>query len=136
VTTIQSGLSLDPGLSVSKQGLAKRPDRLPGVSVEGPKTASQWFNTAALRQPASGFFGNFGVGSIRGPGLANFDMALYKDFPISERWGKIQIRSEFFNIFNHTNFANVSAAFGSGNFGKVTSARDPRILEFALRWEF
>ncbi len=61
--TIQSGLSLDPGLSVSRQGLAKRPDRLPGVSVEGPKTASQWFNPAAFRQPAPGFFGNFGVGS-------------------------------------------------------------------------
>jgi hypothetical protein len=48
----------------------------------------------------------------------------------------LQFRAEAFNIFNHTNLHGVSTAFGAPNFGQVTSALDPRILEFALRLHF
>jgi hypothetical protein len=96
---------------------------------------AEWFNTNAFAAPAPGFFGNASTGSITGPGAIVFDMALYKDFKIGERQ-KFEFRSEFFNIFNHTNFSGVSTSFGSGNFGQVTSARDPRIIELALRYEF
>jgi hypothetical protein len=41
-----------------------------------------------------------------------------------------------FNIFNHTNFNAVNTTFGSGQFGQVTGAADPRIFEFALRMQF
>ena len=135
VTTIQGGFALDPGLSVSQQGLATRPNRVSGVSISGPKTVKEWFNTSAFAAPAAGFFGNARNGSITGPGVVDFDMALYKDFKINERNG-FQFRSEFFNIFNHTNFNSVSTGFGSGSYGQVTSARDPRIMEFALRYQF
>ncbi len=70
-----------------------------------------------------------------GPGVVNFDMALYKDFHFAERH-TIEFRSEFFNIFNHTNFSGIDPTFGSGTYGQVTSARDPRIIEFALRYQF
>jgi hypothetical protein len=135
VTTIQGGFPLDPGLAIAKPGLATRPDGVPGESISGPKTVKEWFNTSAFTAPPPGFFGNARTGSITGPGTIAFDMALYKDFNVGER-AKFQFRSEFFNIFNHTNFANVSTSFGSGNFGEVTSARDPRILELALRFQF
>lgn len=49
---------------------------------------------------------------------------------------KLQFREELFNLFNHTTFASVSMAVGSGLYGQVTEARDPRIAEFALRYSF
>lgn len=135
ITTIYTGFSLDPGLSVSNQGLAIRPNRVTGVTIQGPKTVNQWFNTAAFEAPAPGYFGNAAPGSIRGPGLVNFDMAFYKDFRISERQ-KIEFRAELFNIFNHTNFNAVDTTYGDGSFGQLIGAADPRIIEFALRYEF
>lgn len=135
ITTIQSGLSLNPTLSVSNPGLATRPDVVSGESLSYPKTVNQWFNTAAFTRPAYGFFGDAGQAIIRGPGVINFDMAFYKDFRIRERQ-TIEFRGELFNIFNHTNFSGVDTTFGDAQFGKVTSALDPRIIEFALRYHF
>jgi hypothetical protein len=135
ITTIQSGLPLTPGLSVANPGLAQRPNVVPGQKLTYPKKVGEWFNTDAFAAPPYGYFGNAGVGIIRGPGLINFDMGLYKDFRITERQ-TIQFRSEFFNIFNHPNFNGISTALGSGNFGQVTSARDARIVEFSLRYQF
>jgi hypothetical protein len=96
---------------------------------------NEWFNTAAFAAPAYGYFGSAGTGTLRGPGLINFDMGLYKDFRFTEK-RKLQFRSEFFNIFNHTNFSSVSTTLGNGNFGQVTSALDPRIIEFSLRLQY
>ena len=134
ITTIQSGFAQDPGLSIPFQGLATRPDRV-ASNIGGPKTAAEWFNTSAFAAPPAGYFGNAAPGSIQGPGTVNFDMAVYKDFKVSER-ALFQFRAEFFNIFNHTNFNSLSLNFGAGNFGQVVGAADPRILEFALRFEF
>jgi hypothetical protein len=135
ITTIQSGFALDPGLATATPGLATRPDRVSSTNTSGPKTVGAWFNANAFAAPAPGYFGNAAPGSIIGPGVINFDMALYKDFHIGERH-TIQFRGEFFNIFNHTNFSGVQTALGAGNFGQVTSAYDPRIAEFALRFQF
>ena len=135
ITTIQSGFAIDPGLATSNPGLATLPDRVPGTPMKGPKTVNQWFNTAAFSNPAPGYFGDAGVGTIIGPGVINFDMALYKDFHI-KREAAVQFRAEAFNVLNHTNLHGVSTAYGSGNFGAVTSALDPRIFEFALRLHF
>lgn len=135
ITTIQSGFALTPGLSVSNPGIASRPDRIAGSSVTGPKTVGEWFNTSAFVQAPYGYFGNAAPGSIPGPGVIDFDMAFYKDFHIREAL-TLQFRGEAFNIFNHTNFSGVSTGLGSGNFGQVTSALDPRKLEFALRMQF
>ncbi len=134
ITTVQSGFSMSPGLSVSHQGLAARPD-VAASTISGPKSVQQWFNTSAFTAPAAGFFGNAGRGTIAGPGVINFDMAMYKDFKVTER-ATLEFRAEAFNIFNHTNFSGVSTAFGTGNYGHVTSALDPRIFEFALRMQF
>jgi hypothetical protein len=135
ITTIQSGFALDPGIATSNPGLATRPDRVSGSSTSGAHTVNNWFNTNAFSNPAPGFFGNSATGSIIGPGVVNFDMAFYKDFPIKER-ASFQFRAEAFNIFNHTNFSGVQTFYGAGNFGQVTSALDPRIFEFALRFQF
>ena len=133
ITAIQSGVSLSPGLSVTNQGLATRPNLTGTLSY--PKTPQEWFNTAAFSAPGYGYFGNAANGSITGPGLVTFDMALYKDFRFGEHQA-IEFRGELFNIFNHTNFSGIQTTFGASNFGEVTSALDPRIVEFALRYRF
>jgi len=135
ISTFRSGFSLNPGLSVANQGLATRPDVVAGQKLTYDKSITNWFNTGAFQRPAFGMFGNAGVGIITGPGLVNFDMGLYKDFAFNERI-KLQFRSEFFNVFNHTNFGNPTTTFGSGNFGRITSALDARIIEFSLRLHY
>jgi hypothetical protein len=134
ITAIQSGIALSPGLSITNQGLAGRPDAT-GESLSYPKTVAEWFNTAAFAAPADGYFGTASNGIIRGPGLVTFDMALYKDFRFGEH-ETLQFRGELFNIFNHTNFSGVNTTYGSAGFGQLTSALDPRIVEFALRFHF
>ena len=82
------------------------------------KTLSEWFNTAAFAAPPAGYFGNAAPGSIVGPGTVNFDMALAKDFNLGERV-MMNFRSEFFNIFNHTNFNGIKTTFGAGISGRL-----------------
>ncbi len=132
--TFQSGLAASPGISTGKQGLATRPDAS-GFSVDGPKTIAQWFNTAAFTAPTAGFFGNAGVGTIRGPGFAIWDSSISKQFPIRERL-KLRLGGEFFNLLNHTNFSSISTTLGSGTYGRVTAARDPRKVQLGARLDF
>ena len=80
-------------------------------------------------------FGNAGPGTITGPGLVNFDMGMYKDFRFTES-KSLQFRSEFFNVFNHTNLGNPNTTVGSGNYGRITSALDARIIELSLRFHY
>jgi hypothetical protein len=134
MTLLRTGLSLDMTYSGNNSGYPVRPD-VSGQPVKGPKAATEWFNTAAFQKPVAGYLGNANIGVIRGPGLVDFDMALYKTFPIWEKH-QIEFRAEAFNVMNHTNFSAVSTAFNSSTFGQVTSALDPRILEVALRYQF
>lgn len=131
----RSGTSISPGLSVAQQGNAVRPDRILGASMKGPKTFAQYFNTAAFQRPANGYYGNAGTGIITGPGLAVFNLALFKSFRITEN-NLFEFRAEAFNLFNHTNPSGLSTAYGASNFGAVTSALDPRIMQVSLRYRF
>ncbi|HWO35550.1 MAG TPA: hypothetical protein VNO32_42695, partial [Candidatus Acidoferrum sp.] len=71
-----------------------------------------------------------------GPGIYNFDMALLKDTKITESM-QVQFRAEAFNVFNHAQFMNPSGNFNNtGVFGFVNSARDPRIMQLALKFLF
>jgi Carboxypeptidase regulatory-like domain/TonB dependent receptor-like, beta-barrel/TonB-dependent Receptor Plug Domain len=126
----QSGFALSPGLATSTAGEAIRPDQVGPYRRVGK--LNEWFDTTSFAAPGFGFFGNAGNGTIRGPAYTSFNTSLYKTFPITERFNA-QFRVEAFNVANHPNFNNVSTAFGTGNFGQVTSAGDPRELEFALK---
>jgi hypothetical protein len=132
--TAQSGLAMSPGISTGKQGLATRPNAT-GESIAGPQTIAEWFNTAAFAAPAAGFYGNSGIGVIRGPGFGIWDASPSKQFPIYERL-KFRLGGEFFNAINHTNFSGITTTLGSGTYGRVTSARDPRKVQLNARLEF
>ena len=141
ISTFRSGTWLSPGLSESNQGLAARPDQVPGSTTSGPKTwkknvaSPEWFNKAAFVDPAYGYYGNAQTGIIRGPGQQVHNLSLFKDFNFKET-NAIEFRAEAFNVFNHTNPGSPNTTLGNSNFGKITSAADPRILELALRYKF
>jgi hypothetical protein len=64
------------------------------------------------------------------------DFSLVKNFPISERLGKLQFRSEFFNTLNHARFGQPDGNLNNKTFGQIQTAADPRIIQFALRYQF
>lgn len=84
-------------------------------------------------------FGNSGVGIVNGPGQNNSDLAVIKRTPL--RWpteaSNVEFRTEFFNVFNHAQFANPVTEFTSQTFGQITSTSvSPRIIQFALKFNF
>ncbi len=130
---LESGFAFTPAISTSNVGLAIRPNQVGKINLL--KTKDEWFDTTAFAAPAPGFYGNAGVGTIRGPREISFNVAGYKTFPIHERLD-LQFRAEAFNFVNHPNLNLVDTGLGDASYGQVTSALDPRILEFSLRLVF
>ncbi len=85
--------------------------------------------------PASAPFGNAGSNAFRAPGLEQWDLAADKTFPIREGI-RLQFRSEFFNILNHTNFGIPTAISTSAAFGTIRTTYPARQIQFALKLMF
>ena len=97
----------------------------------------QYFNPAAFVANPIGTFGNFGRDVLIGPGTANVDFTVNKDVPINERFGKFQVRFEFFNFLNRAKFDNPSASLAApAQIGKITSAGPGRIVQFGAKYIF
>lgn len=135
MASINSGFPATVSLATATPGLAKRPNIVHKGSTHGG-SATQWFDTSAFAAPAPGSYGDAGIGGIRAPGLVDWDLSLVKRTPLVKDRLNSEFRASFYNVLNHTNFAGVSTAFGSGNFGSITSALDPRIMEFGLKVMF
>jgi hypothetical protein len=105
--------------------------------TSGPlgQRVNKWFTTEAFKTAATGTFGNVGRNILSGPATFNLDFSIQRLFTIKERM-KLQFRAEFFNGLNHTLLNNPSTTVTSSNFGRITSARDPRILQMALKLTF
>jgi hypothetical protein len=91
--------------------------------------------TGASFAQGAGRFGDLGRNVFHGPGIQTIDVALAKRFKIAERHN-VEFRGEAFNLLNHTNFNNPSGNIGSTTFGRVTSAKDPRLVQLTLRYFF
>ena len=85
--------------------------------------------------PARQAFGNSGVGIMRGPGLANFDFSLAKNINVAEN-RYFQFRTEMFNAFNHPIFGPPDIRRDATTFGRILSAGNARIVQFALKMYF
>jgi hypothetical protein len=133
MTSFYAGPSLTAGLSSGTRGLATRPNQIAPVTYS--KRATAWFSTGSFANPAPGFFGTVGNGTLRGPGVEIYNMSLYKEFYVKDRVN-FEFRAEFFNAFNHLNLGNPNTSLGNVNDGQITSARNPREVEFAFKIKF
>jgi len=109
----------------------------PDLSSDRPRSeiVTRYFNTSAFALPPEGQIGNLGRNALIGPGFSRTDLALMKQFYLKEL-GRIQFRAEVFNLFNQVNFDNPDATFISPAFGQIVSAKDARIVQFGLRFDF
>jgi len=126
-------------------GTGSRPDVVgdpyatPCIPQPGP--GPLLFNPCAFAAPRGLTFGNVGRNFLRLPHRTNFDMGLFKRFPIKESTA-IEFRWETFNTFNHTQFTtdatnnSVTRGFGSSTFLEAKNTHDPRIMQFALKFIF
>ena len=104
---------------------------------KNPRHGNQYFNPNYFALEPLGHFGNVPPEFFSGPGTNNFDMALLKDTRIHDAMN-VEFRAEAFNIFNHAQFGGPDGTITDGpqNFGYVTSAGPPRLLQGALKFTF
>jgi outer membrane receptor protein involved in Fe transport len=121
---------------------ANRPDLVSGQDPNsGPRTPGAWLNAAAFQRltqdPNSPVqqFGTAGRNIAVGPGYADWDFSAFKSIRVTE--GKeFQFRAEFFNILNHTNFRLPDSDISSPTFNQILAAQPPRLIQFALKFNF
>jgi hypothetical protein len=122
------------GRSILGFGANDRPNIVGNPELSNP-TPDRWFNTAAFAFPPQGTFGNAGRNILDGPGFQNVNASLMKNTSLTERLN-LQFRAEIFNLLNHPNFNLPDNFLGSPTFGRISSARDPRHIQFGLKLLF
>ncbi len=141
IFTAETGTPFSPLMAcadVNAEGNNCRPNLIAGGALpSGQPSIAEWFNTAAFVIPSTPAFGNAGRNILRGPGTANLDFGLSKSVP----WGqvetrRVQIRAEFFNGLNHTNFGLPQNSIDSPAFGTITNAAPAREIQLGARLEF
>jgi hypothetical protein len=105
------------------------------------KQGNQWLNPAAFQAPAPGTHGNVPINAFVGPGAFKVDTGITRSFHTGNS-REIQFRLELFNVFNTVQKLdpltppNAYAVLNSSNFGMITAAADPRIVQLALKYVF
>ena len=98
------------------------------------ETFNGWLDPKAFVRPADGFWGSASQ-NILGPGVITINAGLTRSFKVTEGQA-IQFRAEAFNLPNHMNPNDPILLLNNQNFGKIQSAREPRIIQFALKYTF
>lgn len=139
IVSVRSGLPMlvGAGTDISQTGIGlDRPDLIaPNSTYVSGSNPVYYLNRAAFQNPAAGTFGTLGRYPLIGPGVFNFDLALSRTFHLTERW-RLEGRFEAFNVINHPNLNAPNVTFSNSQFGVITSAQDPRILQFAMKLHF
>ncbi len=143
IVLLQSGnpFSVFAGVDLNQDGVNNdRPDLLQtgllGSVFDNPDRAipREAFNGAL--PPNTFRVGTLGRNTFRRDGVRNFDFALVKRFPLTER-RQLEFRSEFFNLFNRPQFDAPVNSLASGSFGRIQSQlNNPRFVRFALKFHF
>ena len=102
--------------------------------VFGDKSPNNYLNAAAFGSPAPGTYSTLTPNAFYGPSRLQNDLGLSKNFSIGQR--RLQFRWEIFNVLNTANFNNPTTGLNSSNFGRILSAQDPRIMQFAFMFDF
>jgi hypothetical protein len=137
IITIASGLPYSLTFDSSLQNWPSNyADKIGNPHVSNPSLA-EWFNPAAYAAPAPYTFGNAAPNSLFGPRYFDWDMGLFKQFSLTERF-KLTFRSDLMNVLNHPNFANPNNDISQPqSAGTITWASGPtRVVQFSLRLAF
>jgi hypothetical protein len=106
------------------------------VNPDGFQAISAYASSLGLSQPLIGNIGSLGRNVARINGERNFDLSVYKNLALQERW-KLQLRGEFYNAFNNTSFQGVDITITSPNFGQYLSVgQGSRFVQLAARLVF
>lgn len=146
ITFLQTGLPQSPSMNLSRTGIcatacSARPDRIAdGNLPKSERNIDRFYDVNAFRVLAAGGterrVGNAGRNILISPGVNNFDLQLYKNTRIREAHA-IEFRWEMFNAWNHAQFGGPGTSMESpATFGKITSTRAPRIMQFVLKYGF
>jgi hypothetical protein len=122
----------------------QRPDFAPGpgcsTNAINPGNPSNYINLQCFSFPNPGELGNLGRGTLRGPGLLDFDPSLSKSWSFAQERMKLQFRAEFFNVLNHTNFQEISQTIFDGSGSLIptaaqlnSTATTSRQIQFGLK---
>jgi len=136
----QSGAPFTVNLGVDQAnvgaGPAQRPNQLRDPNLRADqRTAERWFDTSAFVLPAPFTFGNAPRNSVIGPGFSTTDIAFARTWSIGGR-RNLEARWEVFNLFNKANFDVPNRIFGTPNFGRIFSAKEPREMQFGVKLTF
>ena len=138
IFTALSGSPFTVNLSVDRANIGAGPAQRPDQTCDpndGPKTTVQWFTTSCFALQAPFTFGNARRNSVLSPGFANMDFVLAKTWSTGGST-QLEFRWETFNLFNRANFNLPNRIFGNPNFGRISSAKNPREMQFGLRFTF
>jgi len=137
LVTLQSGVPIAvtqmtnfnafAGFGVQRPNLVADP-RLPADQ----RTPAHWFNTAAFAEAPVFTLGSASRNPVRGPAYRNVDLALIRQVPVGPG-RSIEIRAEIFNLMNTPALGAPAAVLGAPNFGTITSAADPRVVQLAVK---
>jgi hypothetical protein len=166
ITTFESGaplaitMSESPTVNFAGGGDGSRPLMLASPTLpSGQRNVNSWYSVAAFGEPIAmspsscttagcppvtvANIGDMPYMAVRGPGVNNWNTSAFKNFTLKERY-IFQLRAEAYNTFNHTQFSgvgqsiqfNASGVNTTAAAGTITSARDARFLQLALRLRF
>jgi hypothetical protein len=137
VLTVLSGAPFTVNLSVDQAnigtGPSQRPDQLSNPNLSSSeRSPERWFDTSVFSLPAAFSFGSAPRNSVIGPPFATLDLVIAKRWsPAGNR--HVELRWEIFNALNTANFDLPNRIFGTPNFGRIFSAKDPREMQFAAK---
>ena len=139
IASAHTGAPISHSININNQNLggAVRGDwvRNPNLPESG-RTIDRWFDPAFVVPSAPGIVSNAGRNLIVGPGRQNVDLMLSRTFIMPFEGHALQFRFETFNALNHANFGNPNTAVGTPNVGRITTAEDPRRIQFGLKYNF
>ena len=140
VITLQSGLPLAVTQVTNFNAFAgfgtQRPNRIADPNLPASEqTTARFFNTTAFSVAPQFTLGNSSRNPVRGPHYSNADMAIIRRFPFGET-RNVEFRTEVFNLTNTPPLSAPNVVLGSAGFGSITSAGDPRVIQFGLKVNF
>lgn len=140
IVTLQSGIPVAVTQTTNFNAFAgfgtQRPNLVGDPELpSGERSATRWFNTAAFEVAPQFTLGTASRNPVRGPGFRNVDLSVSRRVPLPAGTN-LELRVEAFNLLNTPPLGSPNSVLGAANFGTITTAGDPRVMQLALKFRF